>query len=73
MFVCEDSLDASGTAILRQRRFDNGNMRAFLEGYSSEMGVSPGLITAAETVPSSQLKILTRSEIRRWHLGVPKL
>ena len=73
MFVYEDSLDASGTAILRQRRFDNGNMRAFLEGYSSEMGVSPGLIAAAETVPSSRLKILTRGEIRRWHLGVPKL
>ena len=73
MFVYEDSLDASGTAILRHRRFDNGNMRAFLEDYSSEMGVSPGLIAAAETVPSSRLKILTRDEIRRWHLGVPKL
>ena len=73
MFVYEDSVDASGTAILRHRRFDNGNMRAFLEDYSSEMGVSPGLIAAAETVPSSQLKILTRNEIRRWHLGVPKL
>ena len=73
MFVYEDSMDASGTTILRHRRFDNGNMRSFLEDYSSEMGVSPGLIAAAETVPSSQLKILTRSEIRRWHLGVPKL
>ena len=73
MFVYEDSVDASGTAILRHRRFDNGNMRSFLEDYSSEMGVSPGLIAAAETVPSSQLKILTRNEIRRWHLGVPKL
>lgn len=73
MFVYEDSLDASGTTILRQRRFDNGNMRSFLEDYSSEMGVSPGLIDAAERIPSSQLKILTRNEIRRWHLGVPKL
>ena len=73
MFVYEDSLDASGTAVLRQRRFDNGNMRTFLEDYSSEMGVSPGLIEAAEQVPSSRLKILTRNEIRRWHLGVPKL
>lgn len=73
MFVYEDSLDASGATILRHRRFDNGNMRSFLEDYSSEMGVSPGLIAAAETVPSSQLKILTRGEIRRWHLGVPRL
>ena len=73
MFVYEDSADASGTTILRHRRFDDGNMRAFLEDYSSEMGISPSLIAAAETVPSTQLKILTRDEIRRWHLGVPKL
>lgn len=73
MFVYDDNADASGTTILRHRRFDNGNMRSFLEDYSSEMGVSPALIEAAEAVPSSRLKILTRSEIRRWHLGVPKL
>ena len=73
MFVYEDSLDAAGNAILRHRRFDNGNMRSFLEDYSSEMGVSPGLIDAAEHVPSDQLKILSRNEIRRWRLGVPRL
>ncbi len=73
MFVYEDSMDSSGTTTLRHRRFDNGNMRSFLEDYSSGMGVSPSLIAAAEIVPSSRLKILTRGEIRRWHLGVPKL
>ena len=73
MFVYEDSLDASGTTVLRHRGFDNHDMRAFLMNYSNEMGVSPGLIAAAEAVPSDTLHILTRDEIRRWHLGVPKL
>ena len=73
MFAYEDSLDASGTTLLRHRRFDNGDMRSYLMSYSSEMGVDPGLIAAAEHVPSDTLHILSRSEIRRWHLGVPKL
>lgn len=73
MFVYEEGMDASGTMLLRQRRFDNGDMRSFLMRYSSEMGVSPGLIAAAEHVSSDDLKILSRTEIRRWHLGVSKL
>lgn len=73
MFVYEEGYDASGMVLTRQRRFDNGDMRDFLMRYSSEMGVSPGLIMAAERVPSDTLKILSRSEIRKWHLGVPKL
>jgi len=73
MFVYEDSLDASGTMLLRHRRFDNGDMRTFLMNYSAEMGVSPGLIAAAEHVPSENLRLLTRAEIRKWHLGVPRL
>lgn len=73
MFVTEDGSDPSSKAILHHRRFDDGNMRAFLEDYASEMGINPDLIAAAETVPSTRLKILTRDEIRRWHLGVPKL
>ena len=73
MFVYDDSVDASGTTLLRHRRYDNGDMRSYLMDYSAEMGVSPALIAAAEHVPSNTLHILTRSEIRRWHLGVPKL
>lgn len=72
MFAYEEGIDANGTILLRQRH-DNGDMRAFLMHYSSEMGVSPGLISAAEHVPSDNLKILSRADIRRWHLGVPKM
>ncbi len=73
MFVFEDSLDATGTMQLRHRRFDNGDMRSILMNYSAEMGVDPGLIAAAEHVPSENLHILSRNEIKRWHLGVPRL
>lgn len=73
MFVYEESMAADGSALLRQRRYDNGDMRSFLMRYSADMGVSPGLIAAAERVPSNTLRILTPSEIRRWHLGQPRL
>lgn len=73
MYATEDSLDETGTTVLRQRRFDNGDMRSFLMSYSAEMGVSPALVAAAEHVPSDSLHILSRVEIRRWHLGVPRL
>ena len=73
MFVYEEGMDASGSMGMREKRFDNGDMRAFLMRYSSSMGVNPGLIAAAERVPSDELRILTPSEIRRWHLGQPRL
>lgn len=57
----------------QRREFDNGDMRSFLMRYSRQMGVSPALIAAAEQVPSTSLRILSRAEIRRWHLGVPHL
>lgn len=73
MFMVEEGIDASGTQLLRRRRFDNGDMRAFLMRYSREMGVSPALIADAEHVSSDSLRILSRSEIRRYHLGIPRL
>ena len=73
MFVYEDEPNASGTMVLRHRRFDNGDMRSYLMSYSAKMGVDPGLIAAAEHIPSDRLHILSRTEIRRWHLGVPRL
>ncbi len=73
MFANEDTLDASGTYVLRRRLYDNGDLGARLKSYSAGMGVSPGLITAAEQVPSDRLHILSRAEIRRYHLGVPHL
>ncbi len=72
MFAYEAEVDASGTAEVIHRRYDNGNLRGYLMQYSSQMGVSPGLISAAEHIPSDNLKILSRAEIRRWHLGVAR-
>lgn len=72
MFVTGEALRPAGAALVH-RRFDAGGMRAFLKEYSSEMGIDPGLISAAETVPSEKIRILTAAEIRRWHLGVPTL
>ena len=72
MFVTGEALRPAGAALVH-RRFDAGGMRAFLKEYSSEMGIDPGLISAAETVPSEKIRILTTAEIRRWHLGVPTL
>ena len=72
MFLYEQDVDQSGEAYVR-RRYDNGTMGSVLKRYTSEMGVSPALISAAEHIPSSNLKILSQSEIRRYHLGVPHL
>ena len=69
MFLVEEGVDASGTTLVRHRRSDNGDMRAVLMQYSSQMGVNPGLIAAAERIPSDNLKILSRSELRRWNLA----
>jgi hypothetical protein len=73
MFMVEEGVDASGSVAVTRRRFDNGDMRAFLMRYSSDMGVSPGLIAAAEHVPSDSIRILSRAEMRRWHLAGSKL
>lgn len=73
MFAYEEGVDASGTMLLREKRYDNGSMRAYLMKYTSSMGVNPAVIEAAERIPSDHLRILSQAEIRRWHLGVPKL
>ena len=73
MFAYEDHVDMLGSVTARERRYDNGDMRSYLIRYSNEMVVSPALIAAAEHVPSDTLHILSRKEIQRWHLGVPRL
>ena len=72
MFAYQDEPDTSGIAMVRHRRYDNGEMRAYLMRYSADMGISPGLIVAAEHISSDDIKILSPAEIRRWHLGVSK-
>ncbi|MCX8254409.1 hypothetical protein RHAL1_01870 [Beijerinckiaceae bacterium RH AL1] len=72
MFAYEADVDPSGEIESVHRRYDDGRMRSYLQEYSSEMGVSPGLISAAEHISSDHLKILSRGEIRRYHLGATR-
>ena len=69
MVLVEEDVDASGTVLMRRRKFDNRDARAFLMRYSARMGVSPDVIEAAERVSPSDLRILSRNELRRWHLA----
>ena len=48
---------------------DDGGMRELIATYSSTMGVSRGLIDAAEQTSSGTIRILSPSEITRWRLG----
>ena len=70
MFLVEERVDANGgTTLVRRRGFDDGDARTMLMRYTRRMGVSPGLIEAAERVPSDELRIVSRAELRRWHLA----
>jgi hypothetical protein len=73
MFLSIDGIDPATEQALREQHHDNSDMRAFLSHYTSKMGVSPDLIARAEHTPSQSLYILSRADIRRWHLGVPNL
>ena len=73
MFLSADGMDPATEDLLRAQRADNSDMQAFLSRYTSRMGVSPELIARAEHTPSQSLYILSRADIRRWHLGVPNL
>ncbi|WP_158809732.1 hypothetical protein [Beijerinckia sp. L45] len=73
MFLSVDGIDPATEEALRAQRGDNSDMQAFLSRYTSKMGVSPALIARAEHTPSQSLYILSRADIRRWHLGVPNL
>ena len=72
MFAYEADVDASGEVAVVHRRYDNGTMKGYLQHYSSEMGVNPGLIADAEHVSSDNLRILSKKDIRRYRLGVSR-
>ncbi len=68
----EGSGDIGPYATKRERAGESGVV-ALLSRYTGRMGVSPALIAYAERTPSYELHILSRAEIRKWHLGVPNL
>ena len=72
MFSYEGFVDpAGGTG--RTVRHDDGGMRELIARYSTSMGVSRGLIDAAEGTASSDIHVLSPSEIARWRLGASSL
>lgn len=68
MFSYDSSNDPAGGTV-RTMHHDDGGMRELIAKYSSEMGVSRGLIDAAEQTSSGTIRILSPGEITRWRLG----
>lgn len=68
MFTYDSANDPAGGTV-RTLHHDDGGMRELIAKYSSEMGVSRGLIDAAEQTSSGTIRILSPSEITRWRLG----
>jgi hypothetical protein len=62
-----DDWAAGDTKVVR--RYDNGSMAAQLMAYSASMGVSRELIRTAEHINSSQIHLVTPSEMARWNLA----
>lgn len=42
-----------------------------LSNYAAEMGVSPDLISTAETIQPEKIRVLTQEELQRWRLAQP--
>lgn len=72
MFTYVDAADSYGSAEMRYKRYDNGQMAAVLARYTGSMGVSPALIAMAEHISSDRIHIMTRAEIARFRLGSSK-
>ena len=72
MFTYEAGSDPAG-GTTRSRRLDEGSMRDALAKYSNMMGVSPELITYAESTSPDTIHVLSPREIARWRLGSPRL
>jgi hypothetical protein len=44
-----------------------------LEDYAEAMGINPELVWTAEGIDPDEIRVLTGTEMRRWHLAVQKL
>jgi hypothetical protein len=55
------------------RSFADEPMVALLAKYASRMGVSPGLVRAAESLPPDTVHLLSRDEMRRWSFATGQL
>ncbi len=54
-------------------QFESGRVATVLSRYLSTMGVSPQLVALAETTPSSEIRVLTRTELSRLKLASARL
>lgn len=69
MFTYVDTPVPDSWTDIHTKRYDNGEVAAVLSRYTGSMGVSPALITMAEHISSDQIHIMSRAEIKRFHLG----
>jgi hypothetical protein len=53
-----------------KRSFADAPMVAVLARYARQMGVNPGLVQAAESLPPDTMHVLSPEEMRRWSLAV---
>lgn len=72
MFSYDSTTDPAGGTV-RTIHHDDGGMRELIAQYSSEMGVSRGLIDAAEQTSSDSIYVLSPAEISRWRLGASRM
>jgi hypothetical protein len=72
MVINEPVRDPSGEVNV-QRVFGSEELVAALSGYTKSMGVDPRVIQFAERIPPDQIHIVTPAELRRWHMGSPRL
>jgi hypothetical protein len=73
MFNYSTSFNLFEGGLVRERNYDDGDMRAVLTRYSNMMGISTALINLAEQTSPDRIHVLTGAEITRWRLGSRKL
>lgn len=69
MFRKEQEYDFIGRNTGTKLIYAPGAMVAALTHYTDSMGISRGLVARAETISPQMVHIVTRKELRRWHLG----
>ena len=74
MFREDFSYDPGGERNKKHEKlFASGTMVDVINRYAGVMGVSRELVTEAEKVSPDDIHIVTRAEMARWRLGLPKL
>ena len=65
--------DPPGASVRVTRSFADQSMVAVLKRYAQRMGVNPGLVRAAESLPPDTVHVLSPGEMRRWSFAASQL